>query len=210
MKLSIKSNLKSVAKNAEQTQKTIKSAMTSALTSTAFEARNDVKDHFNTVINKPKPRTINSVRMVGAKRLDKVHRNRSRVFIEPIAAEYLKPMMTGGYRVPSRLNTGVRGNKVWAPMLDRVNLDQYGNLTRRYVKNLKRRKRHFARTINNTYGVWRRVGRKRYPIEIVLAYRKRTGPYKQMIDFDGTVAASVARNYRRKFAAALQRRKERG
>ena len=105
-------------------------------------------------LDRPTPFTIKGVRWQGASKNDfKTGRLRSRVYLMPTQAEYLRYQIEGGTRTP-------KGTAIAVPTSN-VKLNRYGNLAggQGRIKRLLAKKNVFRGTIGGVAGIWQRPKR---------------------------------------------------
>lgn len=132
-----------------------------ALTRTARDTAKRLNAELPKHLDRPTPFTQ---RAFGSTRANK-RRLKAQVFVKDIQAGYLKYAIEGGTR---------RGS---VPVPFRVNarLNRYGNLpgSRGKFAKLAARPHHFAATIKGIDGVWKRVGKGKRFLKLMVAFEPR-------------------------------------
>ena len=150
-------------------------------------------------LDRPTPFTIKGVRWQGASKNDfKTGRLRSRVYLMPTQAEYLRYQIEGGTRTP-------KGTAIAVPTSN-VKLNRYGNLAggQGRIKRLLAKKNVFQGTINGVAGIWQRPKRGKRSrggsgtigqsgLKLLVAYESST-QYQPRFDFYGIAQRSVRTN----------------
>ncbi len=168
--------------------KQVEFAKVKALSDTARDAAADVQAAMPRYIDKPVPFTVRSIRWKRATTAVP----QSAVYIAPIAAAYLGPLIAGGVERPTK------GRNLVLAGADPI--DPFGNVPRRRVKQLLRQPNTFAGTVKGVQGIWQRVsaGHVRLLLRFEPEQKKRpTFPFPRL------VAESVRRNWQRNFDAAF-------
>lgn len=118
-----------------------------ALAQQVIEAERLNEEH---VLDRPKPFTKNAIRLAKANKGNL----RARVWMMDATARYLEPYEFGGDNV-------LNSQALLKPVDARANLDQYGNLPRTFIRNLRSRKDIFIGTVKTARGpvngVWQRT-----------------------------------------------------
>lgn len=150
--INMSSDLKKFSKGLDDfTKRQLPFATAKALTSVAKSIQAAEQKNLPAKLDKPTPFTVNSVRVKGARKNTPV----AIVFVQDIAASYLEPFEFGGMH---KLNNGA--NSMFTPIGQRVN--QYGNLPRNKIEQLKSRPDVFVGAVKTKSGkvingVWQRV-----------------------------------------------------
>ena len=153
--------------------------------------------------------TIKGVRWQGASKNDfKTGRLRSRVYLMPTQAEYLRYQIEGGTRTP-------KGTAIAAVPTSNVKLNRYGNLAggQGSIKRLLAKKNVFQGTIGGVAGVWQRPKRGKRSrgdsgtigqsgLKLLVAYESST-QYQPRFDFYGIGARSVRTNISKEMDKAV-------
>ena len=169
-----------------------------ALTSLAKRVQDAEKANIKATFNNPKPFTVNSVGMQGARKSNLT----ATVFVRPIAASYLAPYAFGGVH---KLNSSALLNP------KDIRLDQYGNIPRSALRRLRARKDVFIGAVKtkagSVNGVWQRLPAKRnQPGHLKLLIRFGDAlPVTQHLDYRARASAIVGRFFNKDFGAALGR-----
>jgi hypothetical protein len=172
-------------------QKQIPFATALAVTKTAQQAQQDVTAALPALFDRPNPFTMRSIGYTGASKVDLT----SKVFIRPKQAEYLKRQITGGTRLP-------RGRGLAQPT--NVPLDQYGNVRRAWLRQVKNRKDVFSGEVGGVDGLWQRTGKGgARGLKLLLAYESKA-EYQPRLDFASLVRRSVERNLTRNVHEAIK------
>ena len=134
-------------------------ATAKALTRTAQQTRDELKDKIKTELDRPTSFTIRGITIETAKKT----RLRARVFVKDIQAEYLWYAVEGG----------VMGRMIQPA---NIRLNRYGNIPRKALKRLLARPDVFYGTIKGITGIWQRgrVRGERFTTE-VKSYRGAKG-----------------------------------
>jgi hypothetical protein len=124
-------------------------ATAQALTAIARRVTEAEKLNEEKVLDRPKPFTQNAIGVIPARK----ERQTAVVFMKDITAHYLEPYEFGGLNV-------LNSRALLKPVDAKRDLDQFGNLPRTFLKNLKGRSDIFigaVQTKNGTVnGVWQR------------------------------------------------------
>lgn len=185
--ITVSSNIAETIKRLQAQAKQVPFAIAKSLTDVARQAAVDVKAELPQVLDKPTPFTVSAVRWKGATK----SRPESVVYIAPIAAKYLAPLIEGGTSRPTK------GKALVLAGADRLN--QYGNIPRTRIKTLLRQRNTFAGTIKGIGGIWKRVDGR---LELLIRFESEQTKRKQL-DFPGIVRRSVERNFGRLFEKNL-------
>lgn len=120
-----------------------------AATALARQAVADEQENERKVLDRPRPFTENAIRVIPARK-DRP----AVVYMQDITARYLRPYEFGGSNV---LNSKV----LLKPVQAMKDLDQYGNLPRRYLRQMKGRADVFVGTVKTKRGpitgLWQRT-----------------------------------------------------
>lgn len=199
IEVSVRSNLKDVIKTlSNAAYKQIPFATASALTALAKEVRADEVKNLTATFKKPKPFTLRSVGVQGARK-DKLE---ARVYVKPLAAKYLEPYEDGGKHY-------LAGRALLNPK--DIRLDQYGQLTRSTLKRLKARSDVFIGPMPTkkgpVNGVWQRIpARRGQPAHLRLLIRFGDAlPVNKRLHYQSRAKQLVARRFNAVFGAALGR-----
>jgi hypothetical protein len=162
----------------DEIKKQVPFALALTLTGLARRVEQEEKRNLLAVMPTATPFTVNSIRSRGATKANLT----ARVFVQDIAAQYLEPFESGG--------THFLGRKRGLLVPKKITVNQYGNLPRNLLKQLKGRSDIFigkvttrsGRTIN---GVWQRpaAAAPTRPRKGKLA-PNRTGALKLLIRFE--------------------------
>lgn len=187
--ISVSSNIAETIKRLQAQAKQVPFAAAVALTKTAQSAAADVQQAMPTEIDRPIPFTVKSIGWQMATKATL----RSAVFIRPLAAPYLAPLITGGVAKPKK-----------RALLDPTNvpLNQYGNLPRGKIKQLLARKDVFSGKVHGVPGIWQRL--KRGGVKLVVRYEPSQQKRAQF-HFPDLVRKSVEKNFGRHFDEALRK-----
>lgn len=152
LEISITSNVKEISKSlSDLAYRELPFATARALTELAREVQAAERFAMQSVFDRPKPFTLNSVRIFGATK-DTLTAG---VFVMDKAADYLSPFESGGqhFIAPGR------GDNLLGPV--QAKKTQYGGLPRGYVARAKGRKDTFTGVVNTRQGpingLWQRV-----------------------------------------------------
>lgn len=154
------------------------------LTQVARQSATDVQAELPRVLDRPTPFTVRSIGWKSATRAT----GYSVVFVRPLAAPYLAPLITGGT---------VRPKKRALLKPEGVPLNQYGNLPARKVRQLLARKDTFSGTVRGVGGIWQRLGQGR--VKLLIAYQPEQKK-RPVFPFPRMVATSARRDFPRLFA----------
>lgn len=196
MNISIKSDLKRLAKDLTHLQKKqIPFATSQALNDVAIDAQKALKAQAQKKFDRPTKATINSFRY---KRSTKRNLT-AEVFIADYAVDYLKYQIEGGTRTAAGRGTGVPVN---------AKLNKYGNITGRR-KGLIKNKRQFIATIKGITGVWeggRMAKGKMQPLKLIVAFEKSV-TYRKRFDYfkiiNGVVKNKFNKHMHKRLTAAI-------
>jgi hypothetical protein len=185
--ITVKHNIDDAIRRLRAQAKQVPFAIAKALTDTARDAARDVQANLPDVIASPTPFTRNSIRWQRATKQTLT----SAVYIAPIAASYLRPLITGETVTPRK------GRALVLPGADKLNA--YGNVPRTRLKTLLRNPKNFAGTVKGIGGIWQRQGRN---VRLLLRFepeqRKRVSfPFGRMVE------ESVRRRFAANFKAAF-------
>jgi hypothetical protein len=188
IQISVKHNIEDTIRRLRAQTKQVPFAIAKALTDTARDAARDVQSKLPQVIDRPTPFTRNSIRWKRATKQTLT----SAVYIAPIAAAYLSPLITGETAKPRK------GKALVLPGADRLN--QYGNIPRTRIRTLLRNPKNFAGTVRGVGGIWQRKGRSvRLLIRFEPEQSKRVSfPFYRMVE------ESVRKRFDANFRAALE------
>lgn len=189
IEISVKHDLDALARRLQAKARQIPFATAKALSDTARQAAAEVQAAMPRYIDKPTPFTVKSIRW---KRATK-QTLRSEVFIAPIAAAYLQPLIAGGVERP------IKGQALVLAGADTLN--QYGNVPRRRIKQLLRKLNTFSGTVRGIGGIWQRIGQGR--VKLLLRYEAEQKK-RSTFPFPRLVKDSVRRNWNRNFKGALE------
>ncbi|MDE8742834.1 hypothetical protein PZA20_13515 [Pectobacterium polaris] len=142
------SGLKELSAQLQRIKKQIPFATAQALTSVARKIADAQKTAIKRNLNNPTPFTINSVRSTGARKNNLT----AKVFVMDTAANYIEPFEFGGKH---KLNSQALLNP------KNIKLNQYGNLPRNKMSQLKAKPDVFIGEVTTRYGekvngVWQR------------------------------------------------------
>jgi hypothetical protein len=148
----VKTNLKAFEKQLSViAKKQIPFAAAQALTAIAKEVVAEEQRNERDVLDRPKPFTVNAI---GVRRATKASL-KATVYMRDIAASYLDSYEFGG---KNKLNS----KALLKPVGAKADLDQYGNLSRNYLKKLLSRSDVFVGPVRTktgiVNGVWMRAG----------------------------------------------------
>lgn len=150
MEIGLKTDIRAYSKRMKDVQKRqLPFAIAQALTATAGHAGLAWQDEMATELDRPTPFTVNSVAVRGARKNNLV----ATVYVKDIAAAYLEPFVEGG---PHYLGAK---KGILAPKA--VPLNQYGNISRRKIAQLKAKPNVFVGPVRLksgqvVSGVWQR------------------------------------------------------
>ena len=124
-------------------------AIAQSLTATAKHLRKVQRRQMSKYMDRPSKWTKNSLNLEMAKWRD-YHRGTmyARVFARDDKHEYLKYVVYGGRRTPTRRALRVPGNN--------ARLNRFGNLTKNYIDNELKKPNTFMGNVNGVAGLWRR------------------------------------------------------
>ena len=124
-------------------------AISQAINKTGTLAIQAEQDNEEKVLDRPRPFTKGAIRMIRANKA----KFQATVFMMDITARYLKPYEFGGSNV-------LNSKALLKPVGAMKDLDQYGNLPRRFLAQMKNRKDVFIGTVNTKLGpvegLWQR------------------------------------------------------
>ncbi len=187
--INVSSNIDETIRRWQAKQKQVTYAIAVALTKTAQSAAADVQQAMPTEIDRPIPFTVKSIGWQMATKATL----QSAVFIRPLAASYLAPLIVGGVAKPKK-----------RALLDPTNvpLNQYGNLPRGKVKSLLARKDVFSGTVHGVPGIWQRL--KKGGVKLLVRYEPSQQKRAQF-HFPDLVRKSVEKNFARHLDEALRK-----
>tara|TARA_R110002020_G_scaffold249420_1_gene463355 strand:+ start:77 stop:685 length:609 start_codon:yes stop_codon:yes gene_type:complete len=169
-------NMKAVMKQIHDLQKNrIPSAIAKGLNLTGEDINKRLKFTLPQYIDRPTPFTLNAFGLTFASKT----RQRARVFIKDIQAQYLIWQIKGGSRSAGGRGTGV-------PVRGVKKLNQFGNIPGRRGGLVKGKKQYIA-TIGGRTGVWERTGGKTNPTNrLMVGFHKRVSyrarwPYYKLV-----------------------------
>lgn len=169
-------------------------ALAVALSDTAKQAADDVKQKLPTVFDRPTPFTVRGIRFSRARKTDQPIS--AFVFVPPVQGRYLRVQVRGGTRRPA-------GRALLIPREARRNV--YGNLPRGYIARMLARADTFSGVIGGVAGIWQR-DRRSGRLKLLVAYAAEA-KYQVRFPFRRMVLRSVQRrlmpNFRRAFERAL-------
>ena len=155
MQISVKSDVEKALKGMSRLhKKQMPFAAALGLTMTAKKVAKVEQRMMVRELDRPTLFTIKGVRWQGASKNDfKTGRLRSRVYLMPTQAEYLRFQIEGGTRTP-------KGRAIAVPTSN-VKLNRYGNLAggQGRIKRLLAKKNVFQGTIGGVAGIWQRPKR---------------------------------------------------
>ena len=141
--ISIKANVDQISKRLNALAAAqVPFATAMALNALAKQVVEAEKTNEAKVLDRPKPFTVNSVRMVRASK----NRAEARVYMMDRAAQYLSPYEFGGV---NKLNS----RALLKPVGAKSSLDAFGNLPRNYIASLKGRSDIFIGKVKTKTGV---------------------------------------------------------
>jgi hypothetical protein len=171
-------------------RKQIPFATALALTKTAQQAQQDVTAELPRIFDRPNPFTQRAIGYTRASKVDLT----AKVFIRAKQAAYLQRQITGGTRLPRGKGLALPAN---AP------IDQFGNVRRAWLRQVKNRKDVFSGTVGGVPGLWQRTGKGgARGLKLLLAYEPRA-EYTPRFDFAGLVKQSVQRHLQRNVRDAV-------
>ena len=186
--ITVQNNLaRDIDKFLGKTRKQALFATAVALTHSAKQAAQDVQTALPEVLDRPTPFTVKSI---GWKSANKATLT-SVVYIRPVAAAYLVPLITGGRVTPKKralLEPGA------------IALNRYGNIPRNAIAHLRARKDVWSGEVRGIPGLWQRTGRG---LKLLVRYEREMEKRKQF-PFAALVQKSVDRHFDKFFAAAWQ------
>lgn len=181
--INVSADVKRLSKSLDDfTKRQMPFASAKALTATAASIRSAEQKNMQAKLDRPTPFTLNSVRIKPARK----NTLRATVFIQDIAASYLEPFELGGMH---KINNGA--SSLFTPINQSVN--QYGNLPRNKIEQLKSRPDVFVGAVktkngNVINGVWQRIANVN-KVSLLNAKGKKltalnkTGHLKLLIEF---------------------------
>lgn len=197
--ISMRSNLAEIQRNLGAfAYKQVPFAAAQALTELAHMVAAAERAALSQVLDRPTPFTLASIGVQGARK-DRLY---AVVFVKDIAAAYLAPYEFGGL---NKLNSRALIEPV------NVTLNQYGNLPRRKLAQLKAKKGVFVGKVKTKAGevdgVWQRVPPKKgAPGHLKLLLRFADAhQVKQHLNYRERARRIVAANFNRVFGRALGR-----
>lgn len=211
VELSVEVNgLKEVQAMIRGMEKQLPFATATALTKTAQDVREDLKQQISYDLDQPTPFTVRGITMQSAKKA----RLWSSVFVKNIQSEYLFYAVEGGTQ-----------GKMIQPA--NIRLNKYGNIPRNKLRKLLARPDVFYATIKGITGIWQRgsVRGNRFTTQVksyrgprkqtgyefrnkgrnvrLLAVKDQRVRYKERFDFYGHATRQFDRVWQRNFDAAL-------
>jgi len=190
VKIDIKVDIKRALRKLDIAAKQIPFATALALSKTAAQAQRDVTAELPRIFDRPNPFTQ---RAIGYQRASKANLT-AMVFVRPKQAEYLRRQITGGTRLP-------RGRGLALPA--DVPLDQFGNVRRAWLRQVRNRRDVFSGTVGGVAGLWQRTGKGgARGLKLLLAYEAKA-EYSPRFDFASLVKQSVQRHLQRNVREAV-------
>lgn len=200
LEINVSSNVKAISKKIDAfAYREMPFATARALTLLAGEVRDAERAGMESIFEKPKPFTLNSVRVFGATKDNLT----AGVFVMDRAAQYLTPFEDGGehFIAPGR------GTSLLGPV--QAKKTQYGGLPRGYVARAKGRRDMFTGVVMTKSGpingLWRRTlqivnGRKTGKLRLMVRFVNNK-PVKEHLEF----IARAEKLVQRRFDAVLGR-----
>lgn len=195
-------NLNDLSRQLDQLKRQIPFATAQALTRVARKIADAEKVALKRHLDNPTPFTVNSVGSFGARK----NSLQAKVFVRDIAACYLMPFEFGGVH---KLN----GQALLNPK--NVKLNQYGNLSRNKLSQLKAKPNVFIGRVGDTSGVFQRQKSKKSKVKKKRQKRSANGTRRErqkqrapklLIQFGDALAVKPVLGYMdraNKMAAAL-------
>ena len=213
--ISVRSNIDEFARQlTAQAQRQLQFAAAQAINALAKDVIDAERKNMATVLDRPTPFTLGSVRRLPATKANL----RATVFVMDTAAKYLEPYEEGG------LHTLIGRGKTWFNPKNSTPLNQYGNLTKRQLDQLRSRPDIYVGTLTfksgeKIGGVWqrpapkgKRKGMKRGRIaanntgHVKLLVRFGDAiEVKQHLDYQGVARRTVQANFNRRMTEAINR-----
>jgi hypothetical protein len=172
-----------------------------ALTNVAKKVQEAEKQALPSIFDEPTPFTTNSIGIVPARKDNPV----AQVFVKDIAASYLAPYEFGGK------TKGVGSRGVFLRPAN-IKLNQYGNIPRNKVAQLKGKANVFVGKVKGKSGqeidgVWQRVpAAKGHPASLKLLVKfEDPHPAKQHLDFRKRAEQLIRANWNAEMGKALAR-----
>ena len=191
MNISIKSELKDLAKDLTSLQKKqIPFAASQALNDTAFQARKALRAQAVKKLDRPTRFTVNGFRVGKSTKRNLV----SEVYINAEVAKYLKYQIIGGTRKASGKGTGVPFN---------AKLNKFGNIPAR-AKGLIKKKNQFIATIRGVTGVFERYGKGGKAVKLIVAFEAQV-KYNPIFPYFRIVEGVVENNFKKHMNIRLAR-----
>lgn len=220
--INVQSNLKAFqAKVSAAAYKQIPFATSQALTQLARDVQAAEQANEAKVLDRPRPFTQGAIRVLPARKGSAT----AKVVMQDITARYLEPYEFGGRNV---LNSKV----LLKPIGAEKDLDQYGNLPRRLLAQLKARADVFVGTVQTkngpVAGVWQRSSEQGARVQVkrvgknglirmsktakgvqssgklkLLIKFTEAHEVKQNLDWFGVAGKTVTKNFNKRFGAEL-------
>jgi hypothetical protein len=189
--ISVKANIAGVAKGLDDLAKRqLPFASALAVTGLAQRVRLAETANLAQTFDRPTPFTLNAVGVVPARKANPT----AIVFVRDRQAAYLAPYEFGGRQV--------LGSKRALLNPKRVPLNQYGNIARGKLKQLKGRRDVFVGTMKGVSGVWQRLPGDR--LKLLIRWGEGIA-VRQHLGYVARAQAIVDRFFAEEFAFALRR-----
>lgn len=188
-----RSNIEEVKRNLTSIQKKqIPFATSVALNKTAFDVRENEQKGMDRQLDRPTPFTKRGVQVQKSTK----RKLEASVFIEEKRAKYLKYQVYGGTRTPRRRVVMVPG--------DALARNRYGNVPgwRRKRAQLLAKPGHFEANMRGVSGIWRRKGKGRNNVELVVYYAP-SAKYEQVYKFQEIAMKTAQGRFAIQFGRAL-------
>ena len=198
MKINIRADVKAATKHLKRSQKDQIPFITSkTLNDVAFKARHELRKQAGKKLDNPTPFTLNGFQV---QKSTKKHLT-SVVFIEEKRYPYMKYQVYGGVRTPKNRAIVVPTKIAMAE----TKLNKFGNMPRKRIKQLLRRKTVTSENINGQGGIWERKKNKKLKLLAVYTQQAR---YRPIFHFDkivkGVVRATLSKTLTKNIRAALK------
>lgn len=189
MHISLKSDIKKMAKSLNGFSDQIPFATAQALNATAYDARTGTQDQMEKDLDKPTPFTLRSVRY------RKANKRALKAILEitPEAWDYLAYQAEGGTRKPKNRAIAIGVN---------ARRNKYGNVAKGSIKRLLARSDTFSGTIKGVSGIWQRMKHGRIKL---LHYYTSQADYKgKRFRYYSNVQGIVEKKFRVHFSKHIK------
>lgn len=186
--INVTSNIDETIKRLQAQAKQVPFAIAKSLTQTAVGGRSDAMAALPTEFDRPVPFTMRGIGYTPANKSTLT----ATVFIREAQARYLGLYVSGATERPKK-------RALLTP--EGIDLNAYGNMPARKVKQLLARKDVFSGKVRGIPGIWQRIGPGK--VKLLIRYTDQR-KVERRFDFQKIVADSVRRNFGRHFQAALE------